>query len=74
MKVLSLNNILVGIGTDVAGEVVQVGLGVKNFKAGDKVVAMVNPLVSLCLHSCGFFIPMEMLGFSLSTSKKYAMC
>ncbi|XP_050364020.1 chloroplast envelope quinone oxidoreductase homolog [Argentina anserina] len=31
-------------GTDVAGEVVQVGPEVKNFKAGDKVVAMVNPL------------------------------
>ncbi|XP_021814223.1 chloroplast envelope quinone oxidoreductase homolog [Prunus avium] len=31
-------------GTDVAGEVVQVGPGVKKFKAGDKVVAMVNPL------------------------------
>ncbi|CAB4291192.1 unnamed protein product [Prunus armeniaca] len=30
-------------GTDVAGEVVQVGPGVKKFKAGDKVVAMVNP-------------------------------
>lgn len=30
-------------GTDVAGEVVKVGPGVKNFKAGDKVVAMVNP-------------------------------
>ncbi|KAM5562995.1 chloroplast envelope quinone oxidoreductase [Rosa sericea] len=31
-------------GTDVAGEVVEVGPQVKNFKAGDKVVAMVNPL------------------------------
>ncbi|KAK9944726.1 hypothetical protein M0R45_010281 [Rubus argutus] len=31
-------------GTDVAGEVVQVGPDVKNFKAGDKVVAIVNPL------------------------------
>ncbi|XP_068323964.1 chloroplast envelope quinone oxidoreductase homolog [Pyrus communis] len=30
-------------GTDVVGEVVKVGPGVKNFKAGDKVVAMVNP-------------------------------
>lgn len=29
-------------GTDVAGEVVEVGSGVKNFKAGDKVVAMSN--------------------------------
>jgi threonine dehydrogenase-like Zn-dependent dehydrogenase len=32
----------VGTGTDVAGEVVEVGSGVKNFKAGDKVVAMLN--------------------------------
>ncbi|KAG2672588.1 hypothetical protein I3760_13G048700 [Carya illinoinensis] len=29
-------------GTDVAGEVVEVGPGVKSFKAGDKVVAMLN--------------------------------
>lgn len=32
----------VGTGTDVAGEVVEVGSEVKNFKAGDKVVAMLN--------------------------------
>ena len=30
--------------TDVAGEVVEVGPGVKNFKAGDKVVAMLSPI------------------------------
>ncbi|XP_022727835.1 chloroplast envelope quinone oxidoreductase homolog [Durio zibethinus] len=30
-------------GTDVAGQVVKVGPGVKNFKAGDKVVAMLSP-------------------------------
>lgn len=29
-------------GTDVAGEVVEIGSGVKNFKAGDKVVAMLG--------------------------------
>ncbi|KAH7864256.1 hypothetical protein Vadar_027541 [Vaccinium darrowii] len=28
---------------DVAGEVIKVGLGVKNFKAGDKVVSVLNP-------------------------------
>lgn len=32
--------------TDVAGEVVEVGSGVKNFKAGDKVVAVLSHLVS----------------------------
>ncbi|KAL3531071.1 hypothetical protein ACH5RR_010393 [Cinchona calisaya] len=30
--------------TDVAGEIVEVGAGVKNFKAGDKVVAILNHL------------------------------
>lgn len=34
------------LGTDVAGEVVAVGVGVKKFRAGDKVLAMVNPFVS----------------------------
>ncbi|KAK9144545.1 hypothetical protein Sjap_004448 [Stephania japonica] len=33
-------------GTDVAGEVVEIGPGVKNFNAGDKVVAMLNHAVS----------------------------
>ena len=32
----------VGTGTDVAGEVVGVGSGVKNVKAGDKVIAMLG--------------------------------
>lgn len=33
--------------TDVAGEVVETGAGVKNFKAGDKVVAMLSIFVSV---------------------------
>ena len=32
----------VGTGTDVAGEVVDVGSGVKNVKPGDKVIAMLG--------------------------------
>lgn len=39
-------NILLGTGGDVAGEIVEVGSSVKNFKAGDKVVAIVDPRVS----------------------------
>ena len=38
-----------GIATDVAGEVVEVGPEVKNLKAGDKVVAFLNPLVSITI-------------------------
>lgn len=34
------------IGTDIAGEVMDVGKGVKKFKAGDKVVGFVSPFVS----------------------------
>ncbi|KAF8402145.1 hypothetical protein HHK36_013097 [Tetracentron sinense] len=34
--------VLVGTVTDVAGEVVEIGSGVKNFKAGDKVVAFLS--------------------------------
>lgn len=33
-------------GTDVAGEIVDVGQGVKNFKAGDRVVALLSHSVS----------------------------
>ena len=41
-----------GTASDVAGELVEVGPGVTNFKAGDKVVAMVNPItmVSGCIY------------------------
>lgn len=37
-----------GTATDVAGEVIGVGSEVKDFKAGDKVVAILNHLV--CAH------------------------
>lgn len=37
---------LAGTVSDVAGEIVEVGPAVKSFKAGDKVVAMLNPFVS----------------------------
>ncbi|OVA11840.1 Alcohol dehydrogenase superfamily [Macleaya cordata] len=36
--------------TDVAGEVIEVGPGVNNFEAGDKVVALLNHAVSAYLH------------------------
>lgn len=36
----------VGIATDVAGEIIEVGSEVKNFKAGDNVVAILNHFVS----------------------------
>ena len=35
-----------GAGTDVAGEIVDVGQGVNKFKAGDKVLATVSHAVS----------------------------
>ena len=45
-----------GTGNDVAGEVVDVGACVKNFKAGDKVVAMLNPLVSFSYRLICFLV------------------
>lgn len=40
-----------GTGTDVAGEVVEVGPGVQNFKPGDKVVSTMTLAVSVTLVS-----------------------
>lgn len=45
-----------GIATDVAGEVVEVGPGVKDFKAGDKVVALLAHFVSIALSYLFFSI------------------
>ena len=46
--------VLVGAVVDVAGEVVEVGSGVKDFKAGDKVVSILGTFVSnsLILRFC----------------------
>ena len=52
---LSSKPILVVTATDVAGEVVEVGSNVKSFKAGDKVVAMLNTLVGQILFICLIF-------------------
>jgi threonine dehydrogenase-like Zn-dependent dehydrogenase len=48
-------------GIDVAGEVVKVGSQVKDFKAGDKVIANLSPKVlisfyHLCFFKCEFQI------------------
>jgi NADPH:quinone reductase-like Zn-dependent oxidoreductase len=50
-----LNKFLVGTASDLAGEVIEVGPKVKNFKAGDKVVAMGNVLVRFWLYSFYLF-------------------
>lgn len=47
---------LVGTASDVAGEVIEVGPGVKNFKVGEKIVAMTNPRVIYCIYSFGLFL------------------
>lgn len=47
--------ILVVTATDVGGEVVEVESNVKSFKAGDKVVAMLNTLVGQILFICLIF-------------------
>ena len=52
-----LNIFSVGKGTDVAGEVVEVGPGVKSLKAGDKVVATINHAVRTHSYSFGFKLP-----------------
>lgn len=50
---------VVGKGSDVAGEVVEVGPGVKSFKAGDKVVAALSHSVSTHFDSFAFIPPLK---------------
>lgn len=45
-----------GAGSDVAGEVVDVGPGVENFKPGDKVIAALGTAVSVLLVSVTFHL------------------
>ncbi|KAG5586608.1 hypothetical protein H5410_047042 [Solanum commersonii] len=47
--------LLLGSTIDVGGEVVEVGSNVKSFKAGDKVVAMLNALVGPIRFKCFIF-------------------
>ncbi|CAN1269420.1 Chloroplast envelope quinone oxidoreductase homolog, partial [Linum perenne] len=56
-------------GSDVAGEVVEVGPGVKKFSLGDKVVGMVNHFVSSIAHSLYSF---WFVSLSLSRNSMYA--
>lgn len=48
-----MNFFLVGTASDVSGEVIEVGQGVKNFKVGNKIVAMTNPRVIFCIYGFG---------------------
>jgi hypothetical protein len=48
--ILCISNHLHSAGTDVAGEIVEVGQGVQKFKTGEKVVSMVNPAVSCLVY------------------------
>ena len=50
---------VVGKVTDVAGEVVEVGPGVKSFKAGDKVLAYLTIAVSTHFYSFTSIPPLK---------------
>jgi len=54
---------MLGTATDIAGEVVEVGSGVNNFKAGDKVVAILSHIVSIIFHfyNLCYFISLPLL-------------
>ena len=53
----TLKKIFIGTATDVAGEVLGVGSDVKNFKAGDKVVAVISHSVRTHSYSFGYIFP-----------------
>lgn len=72
-----LNLFFVWTASDVAGEVVEVGFEVKNFKAGDKVVALLNAFVRFIRVACLVLIlctSICLLDLFLVFSTRYLSC